>query len=80
MNKANDRIQQLEQELEQWKNWGIIEIAVRNPDVLEYMEHWEGRAIKAEQTLARVAAEVSSEEEEIFSSYSENGYVFLAML
>jgi 8-oxo-dGTP diphosphatase len=37
-----------EQELQQWKTWGVIEIAVRNPNVAEYMSHWEGRAEKAE--------------------------------
>ena len=47
----------LEAELNQWKTWGIIEIAVRNPSVANYMEHWEGRAIKAEQALAALEAE-----------------------
>lgn len=37
---------------QQWRTWGIIEVAVRNPSVAEYMEHWEGRATKAEATLA----------------------------
>lgn len=36
------------EEIEQWKTWGIVEIAVRNPSVSEYMSHWEGRATKAE--------------------------------
>ena len=36
-------------ECEQWKTWGIIEIAVRNPNVASYIEHWEGRALKAEE-------------------------------
>ena len=39
-------------ELEQWKTWGIVEISVRNPNVASYIEHWEGRAIKAESALA----------------------------
>lgn len=30
---------------------GIIEVAVRNPSVSEYMRHWEGRAEKAEREL-----------------------------
>jgi hypothetical protein len=30
---------------------GIIEVAVRNPNVAEYMRHWEGRAEKAEAAL-----------------------------
>ena len=37
-----------EAELVQWCTWGTIEIAVRNPNVASYMEHWEGRATKAE--------------------------------
>jgi len=31
---------------------GIVEISVRNPSVLDYMRHWEGRAEKAEAELA----------------------------
>lgn len=31
---------------------GIIEVAIRNPSVAEYMAHWEGRAEKAEAQLA----------------------------
>ena len=30
---------------------GIIEVAIRNPNVMEYMRHWEGRAEKAEAAL-----------------------------
>ena len=35
-----------------WAAWGIIEVAVRNPSVAEYMKHWEERALKAEEELA----------------------------
>lgn len=35
-------------ELKQWAQWGIIEVAIRNPSVADYMKHWEGRAEKAE--------------------------------
>lgn len=30
---------------------GIIEVALQNPNVMSYMEHWEGRAEKAEKLL-----------------------------
>jgi tRNA C32,U32 (ribose-2'-O)-methylase TrmJ len=33
---------------------GIIEVAVRNPNVMSYMEHWEGRAEKAEAEVERL--------------------------
>jgi hypothetical protein len=33
---------------------GIIEVAVRNPSVAEYMGHWEGRAEKAEAEVTRL--------------------------
>jgi hypothetical protein len=49
----DDLIDQLTQEIEQWKTWGIIEIAVRNPNVASYMEHWENRAVKAEARIGR---------------------------
>jgi hypothetical protein len=45
-------IDDLRREIEQWKTWGIIEIAVRNPNVMEYMRHWEGRALKAEAKVS----------------------------
>lgn len=39
-------------QVEEWRTWGIVEIAVRNPNVSSYMNHWEGRALKAEAALA----------------------------
>ena len=45
---AADEIERLEAELDHFKSSGIIEVAVRNPNVSEYMKHWEGRAEKAE--------------------------------
>jgi hypothetical protein len=33
---------------------GIIEVAIRNQSVAEYMAHWEGRAEKAEDELSRI--------------------------
>ena len=35
------------------KTSGIIEVAVRNPNVMEYMRHWEGRAEAAEVALEK---------------------------
>jgi hypothetical protein len=32
----------------QWSAWGIVEVAVRNQSVADYMKHWEERATKAE--------------------------------
>ena len=46
-----ERVSREEKELEQWKTWGVVEIAIRNPHVLSYMEHWEKRAIDAESRL-----------------------------
>lgn len=45
---VNARAERAEAELEQWTKWGIVEIAVRNPSVSEYIRHWEGRAERAE--------------------------------
>lgn len=39
---------------QKWRKWGIIEVAVRNVNVSSYMDHWEGRALKAEAELARL--------------------------
>lgn len=42
----------LRHEIEMLTNADIIEVAVRNPNVAEYMRHWEGRAERAEATAA----------------------------
>jgi hypothetical protein len=31
-----------------YQTWGVVEIAIRNPNVASYCEHWEGRTTKAE--------------------------------
>lgn len=36
------------------KNWGVIELAVRNFNLMDYMRHWEGRAEKAEGEVERL--------------------------
>ena len=45
---AADALERLVRENAKWKAWSIAEIAARNPSVLEYMRHWEGRAERAE--------------------------------
>ena len=50
------RIAELEAEIHNWKTWGIIEVAIRNPSVSEYMNHWEGRCLKAEAANAKMKA------------------------
>jgi hypothetical protein len=52
------RIAELEAELKQWYCWGVVEIAVRNPNVSSYCEHWESRTIKAEEQNGRLEAEL----------------------
>jgi len=51
--KAKARIEALEAELHLMKTSGVAEVAVRNPSVMEYMKHWEGRAEAAEAKLAK---------------------------
>lgn len=46
----------LRAEIETLTKSGIIEVAVRNPNVMEYMRHWEGRAEKAEARVAELEA------------------------
>ncbi len=48
-----DRIEELEAENQILKTSGIAEVAVRNSSVMEYMQHWEGRAERAEAKLAK---------------------------
>jgi hypothetical protein len=49
-------IDRLRSELDHFIKSGIIEIAVRNPSVAEYMLHWEERALQAESALASAGA------------------------
>ncbi|MGN6773139.1 MAG: hypothetical protein ACTHJQ_25320 [Rhizobiaceae bacterium] len=44
-------IRKLRHEVEMLMGAGIIEVAVRNPNVAEYMKHWEDRALKAEAAV-----------------------------
>ena len=46
-----------EAENQQWRTWGTIEVAIRNPSVAESMRPWEGRAEKAEAALADAMAQ-----------------------
>lgn len=55
------------EELEHFKSSGIIEVAVRNPNVRDYMEHWEDRATKAEGELETARAEYA----ELEKAYDE---------
>lgn len=44
-------------ELHLMKTCGIIEIMVRNPNVADWVEHWEGRALKAEAKVRDLTGE-----------------------
>ena len=49
-------LRETREELKQWTTWGIIEIAVRNPNIASYMNHWEDRAEAAERERDRLKA------------------------
>lgn len=42
------RVSRAEAQVAEWGTWGVVEIAVRNPNVASYVEHWEGRTERAE--------------------------------
>jgi hypothetical protein len=56
---AQARIAELEAELHTMKTSGIIEVAVRNPSVSEYIAHWEGRAKKSEARIHHLKARIA---------------------
>lgn len=58
------RLEQLERENADFRTWGIIEIATRNPNVAEYMTHWEARAEKAEAENEALRARLQTVEAE----------------
>jgi FtsZ-binding cell division protein ZapB len=46
--QAADTITALRAEVERFKTAGICEVAASNPSVMDWMRHWEDRALKAE--------------------------------
>lgn len=52
---------QLAAEVERLTKYSISEVAVSNPNVMDYMKHWEGRALKAEAIIANLAAQTGGE-------------------
>jgi hypothetical protein len=52
-------IRRLQHEIEMMMSAGIVEVAVRNSSVADYMQHWEGRvaALEAENAELRKDAE-----------------------
>ena len=59
---AHAKVYELEEELNQWKTWGIVEIAVRNPNVASYMQEWEDRTTKAEAEVERLKNDLEKTE------------------
>lgn len=59
LDTARAEIDRLGQELEHFTKSGIIEVAVRNPSVMDYMRHWEGRAETAEAALTAEQARIA---------------------
>lgn len=49
MTDAERELERLRFENDRLTKGGIIEVAVRNSSVSDYMREWEGRALKAEQ-------------------------------
>jgi hypothetical protein len=45
-------------QMAEWRSWGIVEIASMNPNVSSYMDHWEGRATKAEASNALLLQQI----------------------
>lgn len=49
-----DRIASLAEQVEMLTKGGIIEVAIRNVSVADYMNHWEGRAEAAEAQVQKL--------------------------
>jgi chromosome segregation ATPase len=52
-----ETIRQAEAELRDWKNWGVIEVMVRNPNVDSFVKEAEQRIAKAEAEIAALKQE-----------------------
>jgi hypothetical protein len=57
MDAGADTITALRAQLAVYEAAGIVEVAARNPSVMDYMRHWEGRAERAEAQLATARAD-----------------------
>ena len=67
-------IEELKAELHLMKTAGIVEVAIRNPNVSEYMAHWERRAEGAEAKLAKALEDLQQlviEYDEVFLAHDE---------
>lgn len=49
-----EKVVTMQKELEHFTSSGIIEVAIRNASVSDYMRHWEGRALCAEKDATRL--------------------------
>jgi DnaJ-domain-containing protein 1 len=55
-------IDKLKEEIRTLTTSGIAEVAARNPNVMEYMRHWESRTEKAEARVAELEARIATAE------------------
>lgn len=60
-------LKHLESEIYMLTRAGIIEVAIRNPSVMEYIKHWEGRAEKAEAEVSRLTLDHQRRKETLLS-------------
>ncbi len=58
--RLREENRRLREEVRTLTTCGIVEVSVRNPSVLDYMRHWEGRAEAAEAALTEARAETGA--------------------
>lgn len=77
LDTARAEIERLRHDNEMLTTGGIIEVAVRNPSVADYMRHWEGRAEKAESALTAAQERIAELEGALkpFALISSEGVV-----
>ena len=59
------RVRELQRDVDYLTNAGVIECAIRNKSVSDYMDHWEGRTLKAEAALATAEAKRDALREQV---------------
>lgn len=68
-NEAETQLGEQREKLRQFETWGVIEVAIRNPNVASYCREWEGRVLKLEREVDALRRELVAHREKAQGNY-----------